>query len=304
MNNVIFMQVKVFRNVKDYKFVPKLETSKQQEIEEKIASILGSNFHKIDLTKADAGIIEYLRQNSLIGRKTKVLYADKKQAISISLFEDEHITIRVSANEMQKSAIKSATELANKLASKISMSYNDEYGYLTSNLTHIGTGLQLECDIDLNSILKLGKIEQIKQNIKHLGFNLTEKEPNIFTLSTTCNLGFTEKEIIEDFEKTVAKLEEVELESAKMLFASNHDEILDMVLRSNAILTSAYRIGADELKHRLSDIRTGINLNLIDFKVETLNKIQKLVTNKNSQIASQSELVELAEKVKNIIKGE
>ena len=94
------------------------------------------------------------------------------------------------------------------------------------------------------------------------------------------------------------------MESAKLLDVSKHDEVMDKVLRSSAILASAYLMSAEELKTHLSILRTGLNLGISNTNLEQLNRIQKLILNKNNEIVSQSEMVELAKNVKNILKGE
>lgn len=304
MNNVLFTRINIFRNLKDYKFLPKLEKEKAQEIEDKVKQTIGTDFYKLNLSSAEVGVINYLKENALISKNSQIVFANKKNNVSVSLFEQEHILIRATSFGFSKNTIQLALNTANKLASKLSLAYNDDYGFLMSNLTNVGCGLMLECDLDLNAIVGINKIEQVKQNIRKLGFVLKEKEANIFTLFTTCNLGFSEKEIIDEFEKMVSKLQDLEVESAKMLDVSRHDEILDKIMRSQAIIGSAYLMSAEELKKHLSILRTGLNLGLNVIDCEVVNKIQQLVTNKNSEIVSQSELIKLAEQVRKIVKGE
>lgn len=304
MNNVISTRAKYFRNLKDFKFVPKLDKENAQTLENNVEQVLGKNYHKVIIGATQENILNYVVENDLISKNTKGIFLNKTKSVSVSLFEEEHVLIRATGYGFDKTAIQNAAEVANLLSNKISLAYSDEYGYLMSNLQYLGTGLKLECDIDLNALVSLGKIEQVKQNVKKLGFNLQEREPNIFTLSTLCNLGFAEKEIIEEFEKMVAKLQDLEIESAKMLEVSKHDEVMDKVMRSQAILSSCYLMSVDELKFHLSVLRTGANLNLTKIEPEKLIQIQKLTINKNTEIASQSELVNLAESVRKIIKGE
>ena len=304
MNNFIFTRVSIFRNLKDYKFMPKLEKEKAQEIENAMDKILGDSYSKVVLDNADATTLKYLFENNLVSKNTKGVYLDKKNTLSIALFEGEHLYIRSTGYGYKPSAIKNALDLAKQLSTKLNLAYSDEFGFLMSNITHLGCGLKLECDLDLNAINNIGKIEQVMQNVKKLGYSLTEKEANIYTLSTVCNLGYSQTEIVNEFEKMIAKLLDLEMESAKMLLASKHDDVMDKIMRSPAILGSAYLMNMEELKTHLSIIRTGMNLNLIEFDAEKLNKIQQLVTNKNSEIAGQSELVELAKKVREIVKGE
>ena len=66
MNNVIFTRVSFFRNLKDYKFLPKLDKEKAQEIENKVEESLGKSYHKVVLNVADANVINYLKESALI----------------------------------------------------------------------------------------------------------------------------------------------------------------------------------------------------------------------------------------------
>ncbi len=304
MNNIIFTRVSVFRNLKDYKFVPKLDKEKAQLIENELDKILNKNFHKVIVQNTDNSTLKYLYENDLISKNTKGVYLDKQNMLSVSLFEGEHINIRSNSIGFNKNSIQNALNLVNLLSTKINLAYNDEYGYLMSDLSKIGSGIKLECDLDLNSIVSIEKIEQVKHNVRNLGFNLKEKENTVFTLSTMCNLGFSESEIISEFEKMATKLQDLEMESAKMLLASKHDEVMDKVMRAEAILKSAYLMNVNELKTLLSILRTGLNLSIVKISEEQLTKLQQLAMSKNSAIATQSELIELADNIKNIFKGE
>ena len=138
-----------------------------------------------------------------------------------------------------------------------------------------------------------------------MGYSLKEtKYPAVYTLSTNCNLGIGENKIFEDFESTLTKLQDLETESVKMIDATEHDIMLDKTSRSLAILNSAHLLSYDELYNIIVNLRMGLNLGITEIKLETLNKLQSLVLNKLNEIASQSELKELAIKTKEILKGE
>ena len=113
-----------------------------------------------------------------------------------------------------------------------------------------------------------------------------------------------EKKVIKDFENTLSKLEDLEIESAKMLDVSKHDEIVDKTSRSVAILNSAYLLSYEELLNLVANVRMGLNLNVIKFDEAALLKLQKLILCKKNDFVSQSELKELANCVKQILKGE
>ena len=91
MNNVIYTKVSIFRNVKDYKFVPKLEANKKEEIVNNLASIL-KDFSLIDLTKTSEQIKEYI-SSLQISTKNNLVFLNQKNNLAITLFDGEHITI-------------------------------------------------------------------------------------------------------------------------------------------------------------------------------------------------------------------
>ena len=305
MNNIISTKVNIFRNLKDYKFVSKIALEHKEEIIQKMDEILKTKYALVNVSSADINVIKYLKNNDLISNQSVNVFTAKKENLCIRMFEGEHLHIVSTCDGYDKNIFKQAKALADELANKIELAFNDEYGYLMSDISKIGTGIQLECKICLHSIKELNKIEQVKQNIRQLGFFLNEtNKPSIYKLSTACNLGYSEKEVFEEFDKMVAKLQDLEVESAKMLDVTNHDVIMDRTLRSVAIAKSAYLMTYDELFNLLINLRTGINLGIITITSEDIIKLQQLIKDKNSEFVSQSETKELAEKVKNILKGE
>ena len=305
MNNVISTKVTIYRNVKDYKFEPKLEIQQKQEIVDKLSTALKGKMSVLTLNQADGNVITALKANDLIIGNTQNLFVGKDENLAINLFNGEHINIVSTCEGYNKNVVNKAVELSQMLSNKISFAFNDEYGYLMSDISKIGSGIKIESNIMLSAITTINKMDQVKINVAKLGYNLIEtKYPAVYTLSTRCNLGLSEKKIFEDFESTLTKLQELEMESAKMLDATKHDELLDKVNRSVAILQVANLLTYDELYNLIVNIRMGLNAGLVKIKAETLNKLQKLITGKLNDIVSQSELKELAKRAKEVLKGE
>lgn len=300
MNSVITKKAIFYRNVKDYKFSHKLSVEQKQEIINSLLQVLGENYSLLNVANADATIINYLNKNSLINKNSSTLILSKSDPICIDLFNGEHLSI-VATGE---NCFEKANNLADLIQNKISLSYSDEYGYLMSNLNNVGAGLRLECDMCLDAICGINKLEQVKQNVGLLGYALNATNvKNCFKISTNCTLGFSEQEIYENFNKTIEKLHDLEVESIKMLDITNHDEILDNVNRSYAILNAAHMINIEELTRHIIILRTGLNLGVVDVELKKINELQKLVANKNNFITKE-DCKQLATEVKQILKGE
>ena len=300
MNSVLLTKVLIFRNIKDYKFSHKLTQDQKQEIINQIAAVLGSDYALLNISGLDSKMLNYLNENSLINKNTTIIFLNKQEPVCIDLFNTEHLSI-VATGE---NAFAKANELLSIIQNKICMAYTDEYGFIGSNLNNIGAAIKLESVICLDAICGINKLEQVKQNIGMLGYILKPTNvKNIFVISTKCSLGFSEAEIYDNFTKTISKLQDLEVESIKMLDVTNHDEILDNVNRSWAILNAAHMINIEELTKSLIILRTGANLGIVDIDAHKLNKLQKIVTNKIN-FTTKDECKELAKQVKQILKGE
>lgn len=305
MNNVISTRVSIFRNLKEFKFEHKLTADQKQEIINIVQNELKNKMALINVNNANENVIKHLKNNALILGNTQNLFVDKKEDLVINMFNGEHITIVGTSISYDKSIIQKAVALVQQLASKINFSYSDEYGYLMSDVAKLGAGIKIETNIMLSALKSINKIEQVRQNIEKLGYNLIEtKYPAIYTLSTKCNLGISEKQICSDFENTLMKLQDLESESARMLDVSNHDDILDKTLRSEAILNAAHILNFDELYNIIVNLRIGLNLGMTQLDLATINNLQNLILNNKNDCTTVEEMKMLAQDAKKVLKGE
>ena len=121
MNNVIYTKVSVFRNIKDYKFVPKLEQNKKEEIVNKLLDVL-KDFNLIDLTKASEQIKEYIKSMQ-ITTKNNLVFLNQKNMSAVTLFDGEHITITNYAENFNAEIFKNVKDIVNLISQKISRRY-------------------------------------------------------------------------------------------------------------------------------------------------------------------------------------
>lgn len=302
MNNVISTSVVVFRNLKDYKFVAKLEPEKKLEIVEKLTDILKGKFEYINLSKVDDKTLEKL-QAANIEYNSQHLYINKDKTVAISLFVDEHLSIRSRVVGYDTSVYKTVTSLIKLLNDKVNLAYSDEYGYLMSDISRVGPGMHITSEVCLPNLKNINKIEQVMNNLMKLRYKLTAVDGDTFLLQTTCNLGFSESEVIADFEKMLKKLCDLEVESAKMIHAERPDELIDQVSRCIAILSSAHLMSPRELRGHISTLRTAKNLELSKISTTDIDRLQALTSCRNEEFVSRDDLIKIASKTKEIMKG-
>ena len=88
MNNVTFTRVKIFRNIKDFKFMRKLEQEKRDEIIKLVSTALKDKLAFMDNNSDISQLIKYrlVENNSYV-------FKSKNGDVCVNLFAGEHITI-------------------------------------------------------------------------------------------------------------------------------------------------------------------------------------------------------------------
>lgn len=307
MINVLRTKASIFRNVKDYKFVPKLDGDARKQIVEKVSSAM-PKFKAISLDELEQTTKTKLY--GLQGNKYPTVLISKNGDVGIKFFDGEHLTITASNFGFDKQVVELVYDVANKLSNKLSFAYNDEYGYLMSSLVNIGSGLKLECDIVLSGLASFGKIEQVRLNLQKLGYLLkSTNEEHVYTISTMCNLGFNKEEIISEFDKMIAKVQELEVESLKSMDSYNTDVSYDNYMRAVGTLNSAYLMSIEELNTLTKRIIQGYNLGYVEVKKEVIEKLIQFCLNNYYLYTSRldkdtKEQIKISKQVKKILKGE
>ena len=300
MTNIISTKISVFRNLKDYKFMPKLEQGKIDEIEDKIDVAL-KDLTKINLENTNSPTINFLKQNRLLNSNARAVYLTKDN-VAVNLFGDEHLCFVASSLGFDDKLNQKVMTIVSAAENKRSMADNDQYCYLMSDIKNLGSGMQVESLINLTALVEMGKIGQVCQNIKNLGYAIEKCAGTTYAVSTVCSLGLTATEVYQEFGRTLTKLAELEIETEKMLYSTNTEEITDKVYRALSLLNGAYMLSYDELKTNLDLLRVGANLGIVDIKEKQVNALQSLVDAKFDQFITKQEQLDLANKVKEILK--
>ncbi len=297
MNKVISIKAIISRNLKDYKFSTKLTNDKANEIVELIKNTM-PNF--MEINQEDK---RELVSKDLILNPEKIMLFSKKDEVAITFFESEHISIVSTDSNFSENSFENLKRISQELNNKINFLYNDQYGYLMSDVSKLGAGIQLKCEISLPAINSLGKINQLSSNIKRLGYSLKATDfKDVFEVSTKCNLGLKEQEIYSDFEKIISNIQSIENESLSVLKVDSIDEMIDQTYRAIANLKYAHMINSHELMSLIVRIQTGKNLDLqIDIDEDKMSKLIELAKYYNDQEESKQTMIELSQEIAKVL---
>ena len=286
-------RIRFLRNIKGFKF--KLNKEEQEELENKIKENLysigyGLKFLKLkdmdNITKTSLVEKNLISSNFLVkkGNSGTILINDEEN-ICIMIGEEDNLSIQVFSSGLElENTLNLAIEIEEKIGNILGYSINKKYGYLTSNLSDLGTALKVSVMVNLPALSKTGNLRALINTIRDFNVeicgeygkvtkNNINNEETIFQISNKQTLGITEKEIIQNIKVITEKIIEQERKARKMLTKESL-ELEDLIWRSYGILTNCRKISYEEAKELITNIKIGTDLGLIDNLTDL--KIQKL----------------------------
>jgi protein arginine kinase len=283
---VISSRIRIARNIKDYPY-PMLATSPQsKEVLDQVSAVLEnedletiSRFSLIELSELTELEKMVLVEKHLISpnlanesRNGAVILSDN-ESISIMVNEEDHIRIQCLCPGFQ---VKEVWDLANQIddifESHLDYGYDEKRGYLTSCPTNVGTGIRASVMMHLPALVISQQINRILSAVTQVGLTVrglygegSEALGNLFQISNQITLGQSEEEIIDNLHSVARQIIEHERAARQKLMAESRMRIVDRVNRSLGILSYAEIMDSKEAAQRLSDVRLGIDIGVIQY---------------------------------------
>lgn len=193
-------------------------------------------------------------------------------AVSIMINEEDHLRIQCMMPGLNLS---DALELANKIDDAIEerqdIAFDEQVGYLTACPTNLGTGLRASVMVHLPALVATRKINRIINAFTQLGLAIrglygegTEASGNIFQISNQLTLGYTEQGIIDNLSSVVKQVVDNERMARGMMLDQSGEALADRVWRAYGTLRYARTMSGQEALSLLSEVRLGIDLEIVD----------------------------------------
>jgi protein arginine kinase len=295
---VLSSRIRLARNMNVYKFPTLFSNEEAQSIIEDI--------RKISTEKPFTGLggMELLEMGSLQPLQKRVLVEkhlispnlaeqspsgacllSENEEVSIMINEEDHIRIQCLFPAFR---LTEALEMANKLddwlEENLEFAFEEDYGYLTSCPTNVGTGLRASVMMHLPGLMLTHQMNRIIPAINQLGLVVrgtygegSEALGNIFQVSNQITLGKSEEDIVEDLKSVVGQLIAQERYAREALAKTSNIQLEDRVYRSYGILSNSRIIESKEAAKCLSDVRLGIDMGYIkDISKNILNELMIL----------------------------
>ena len=216
----------------------------------------------------------------------RALCLSADEGIAVMINEEDHLRLQVIGEglciaECLECAVRIDTLIDEGLVSQgAKYAFDETLGYLTHCPTNLGTGLRVSVMLHLPALAASGRLKALMNAAGRLGLAIrgyygegSREAGDLYQISNRITLGYTEKELCDNLNETVAQIIREEREARKALLESDRLHLEDKLYRSHAILTSARLISAEEAMNLLSDERLGISLGLIDGEISTVNAL-------------------------------
>ena len=293
---VVSSRIRLARNVKEIPFPVRMSREKGEEIIEKAKQVLlGSGngashvFDYFSMNELNAVDKQVLVEKHLISPEmlqdvhSRGVLLSKDECVSVMLNEEDHLRIQCIFSGMK---LDEAWDLANKIDNlieqEVEYAYSENYGYLTCCPTNAGTGLRASVMIHLPALTITGHINSLLNAVGKLGIAVrglygegTEARGHFFQISNQVTMGMSEEDTLENLKGIVRQIIEQERLARRKLFHENRERLEDRLYRSYGIFANARIMSSQEFMKLLSDVRLGINLEII--KGISLKKMNELM---------------------------
>ncbi|MHA0857648.1 protein arginine kinase [Paenibacillus sp. CMAA1364] len=281
----ISSRVRVARNLQHVPF-PLLATSEQSlEVRDSLTDMnkyeelntygIFYMLHLDDITALDKRVLveKHLISPNLANESEHgAVILSEDESISIMINEEDHLRIQCLYPGFQvREAWEKATSLDDIFEAHIDYAFDDRRGYLTSCPTNVGTGLRASVMMHLPALVITKQINRILSAVSQVGLTVrgiygegSEAVGNIFQVSNQITLGQTENEIIDNLDSVVLQIIEHEKNARERLVSESKLRMTDRVQRSYGILLYAEMLDSKEAAQRLSDVRLGVDLGIIN----------------------------------------
>lgn len=295
---VISSRIRIARNLRGHPF-PMLATNQQAHVVmEQLASVAKTGklndlgeFDTIELTNLSELERRVLVEKHLISTtlanesRCGAVILSANESVSIMVNEEDHLRIQCLYPGFQ---IQEAWELASRIddiyEEAADYAFDERRGFLTSCPTNVGTGIRSSVMMHLPGLVLSQQINRILSAITQVGLAVrgtygegSEALGNLFQISNQITLGQSEEEIIENLHSVAKQIIEHERAARKRMLEDSRVRIEDRVYRSYGILSHAAIMDSKEASQRLSDVRLGVDLGLIqDVSPQVMNEMMVL----------------------------
>ena len=288
-------RIRLARNLSDFKFPYAFSEDEALKVDKAISSVLldkgnklNHSFTHIDIQKTPQLEREVLVEKHLIspylanGTHSGSVLISENEELSIMVNEEDHLRIQsLQSGFHLQEAYQAANQLDSLLEEQLEYAFHEKFGYLTSCPTNTGTGMRASVMLHLPALTMSHQINRIIPAISRLGMVVrgiygegSEALGNVYQISNQLTLGKSEYEILQDLQSMTDQIIQQERRAREAIMNNSPLMLEDRIYRSLGILTYSRLLTTEEAATCLSDVRLGIDLEMIrNMDMSILNEL-------------------------------
>jgi protein arginine kinase len=295
---ILSTRVRLARNLQGQAFGPRARVNDREAVLKRFRGALGASRHLASGTLLEMSHLSARSRRILLERRlvSRDLLGDNESGVSQSaaVLLSDHDPLSVMVNEEDHLRIQSLVSglrlqdawnvvdrLDEELGQELPYAYHQEFGFLTSCPTNVGTGLRASVLMHLPGLVLTKEIGRVLQGLGQVGLTFrglygegSEVVGNFFQVSNQTTLGKTEEDLVDHLDTMVRQVIQYESHARQVLLRDARAVTEDKIWRAYGLLRYARTLSFEELMNLLSGVRLGVSLKLLPgLRVYTLNKI-------------------------------
>ncbi len=289
-NEIVLLSIiRLVRNLDGYIFPTRAKEEQLEIMSDLVKDVVLNSPHfkdvflisTVELSKSD---IDIVKERHLLKGSRRIMecIVTRGEKVIVNLNEEDHIRIECRASGFDLETLYSVIfDIDDAISSKLVYAFREDYGYLTSCPTNLGTGMRLSCILHLPGLVLTKKINKLLKDISSHGFSVKglygkegEVEGSFFQIKNLKTLGLSEEDIVRRTNGEVRAIIDLEKKARDKLMEEVGKRLEDKIWRAYGILKNARMLSQKEFVNLSSAVRLGIGLGLIDnIDLKTLNHL-------------------------------
>lgn len=283
---VLSSRIRLARNIQQFNFPTRLQPDEARRLLDMLEGTVpnlrqnSEHLHDLALLRLDEltdlerrVLVEYhlISPQHARGTHGAAVMLNGTQSVSIMVNEEDHLRIQCLLPGMQlEEALRVANHVDDALEQHVDIAFDERWGYLTTCPTNTGTGLRASVMMHLPGLVLSKRIGSIITALAKVGVVVrglygegSEPIGNVFQVSNQLTLGQSESDILRNLAGVCQQIIDRERSTREMLYQENRLLLEDRASRAYGLLTNARILSSDEAIRLLSDMRLGVDLNIL-----------------------------------------
>jgi len=282
------------RNLTHYAFPQRCTDEERGDIEERVRDALaqtgftedGCYYSMAELERREAGFLaeRYACAYGLLHAKgPRGIFVSRDQGLCIAINGSDHIMLEARLPGLQLEQVWSLLDEADDaLSHYLGYAFDEDLGYLTADLSAVGTGLTLAAVLHLPGLVMANGIAELTEAVQEDDQELSRvkvksgdnEAGDFFKMLNRATLGRSEEEFAFHLRQSIVQAADQERTARETLLHEGPALLEDRVGRALGIVRGARLLGEDEATSLLSSLRLGISSGLVEgYGVEQVNEM-------------------------------